>query len=156
MWVRGRLGPVHKIDAPHRSNGRRKRHLYDVTIRAQYMIGQQQLSQTKGCAVLPRNAILVVAKTAATRQRQVRHMMQLVDDLLDISRVTRGSLTLRRQRVDLLDALARAIEIASPLLEQRRHHFEIDAPEHPVSVDGDDARLTQVFTNLLVNSLLNR
>jgi len=85
-------------------------------------------------------------------ERQVTHMMHLVDDLLDISRVARGKIELRRKRHDVRDAIAKAIEIASPLFEQRRHHFEINVPPHAIIVDGDEPRLTQVFANLLTNA----
>jgi CheY-like chemotaxis protein/two-component sensor histidine kinase len=85
-------------------------------------------------------------------ERQVRHLMRLVDDLLDVSRVTRGGLPLKRDRHDLRDIVARAIEVASPLLEQRRHRFTIETPPHPLVVDGDDGRLVQVFANLLTNA----
>jgi PAS domain S-box-containing protein len=85
-------------------------------------------------------------------ERQVQHMMRLVDDLLDVARITRGTLVLRQQRHDLRGVIAKAIELASPLLEQRKHHLEIDLPEQSIPVEGDDARLTQVFANVLVNA----
>jgi two-component sensor histidine kinase len=79
-------------------------------------------------------------------------MMYLVDDLLDVSRITQGKIALRRKSIDLRDAIAKAIEIATPILEQRQHHFDVDVPPHPIVVDGDEARLTQVFGNLLTNA----
>jgi hypothetical protein len=85
-------------------------------------------------------------------ERQVKHMVHLVDDLLDISRITRGKLELKKQRIDIRDVVAKAVEVASPLLEQRSHHFEVDVPPHEIVLDADDARLTQVFANLLVNA----
>lgn len=85
-------------------------------------------------------------------ERQVRHMVHLVDDLLDVSRITRGKLELRRKHIDLRSALGKSIEIAGPLLEQRGHHFHLDVPSHALIVDGDEARLTQVFVNLLTNA----
>ncbi|HEX5061793.1 MAG TPA: ATP-binding protein [Kofleriaceae bacterium] len=85
-------------------------------------------------------------------ERQVKHMMHLVDDLLDVSRITKGKLELRKKPIDMRSVLAKAIEIASPLLEQRGHHFGLDAPNWPVGVDGDEARLTQVVANLLTNA----
>src|SRR6266446_5148490 len=78
---------------------------------------------------------------------------RLVDDLLDVSRVARGLLELRRQRVDLRDVLAKAIDMASPLLEARRHHFEVHAPARGLVVlEADEARLAQVVANLLTNA----
>jgi PAS domain S-box-containing protein len=86
--------------------------------------------------------------------RQVRHMMRLVDDLLDVSRIVQGKITLKRHRLDLREALAKAVEQASPLIEQREHQFEVDvAPEDDgLWVDGDEARLVQIVSNLLVNA----
>ena len=85
-------------------------------------------------------------------ERQVAHMMHLIDDLLDVSRITRGKIELKRRRFDVRDSLAKAIEIASPLFEQRRHHFDLNVPSRAMFVDGDEARLTQVFANLLTNA----
>jgi PAS domain S-box-containing protein len=85
-------------------------------------------------------------------ERQTRHLVRLVDDLLDISRITRGKIELRRTRADLAAILARAVEMASPLLEQRKHHLQIAAPRGIYHVDGDEARLAQVFQNLLTNA----
>ncbi|MBX3469014.1 MAG: PAS domain-containing protein [Planctomycetes bacterium] len=85
-------------------------------------------------------------------ERQARHLAQLVDDLLDVARVARGKLELRRGDVDALSALARALEIAGPLLEQRRHTVQVDLPAPPLRVTGDETRLAQVFANLLTNA----
>jgi PAS domain S-box-containing protein len=85
-------------------------------------------------------------------ERQAKHMITLVDDLLDVSRITRGKLELKRRRIDMRSVLAKAIEIASPLLEQRLHHLELDAPARPITVDGDEARLTQAVANVVVNA----
>jgi|1185.fasta_scaffold00873_5 signal transduction histidine kinase len=85
--------------------------------------------------------------------RQARHLVRLVDDLLDISRITRGVLELRRQRVDVRDVLAKATEMAGPLLEARRHRFEVEAPPRgTLIVHGDEVRLSQVIANLLTNA----
>ncbi len=92
------------------------------------------------------------AKELQVIERQVTHMVRLVDDLLDVSRIARDKIELKRKHIDLRDAVASAIEIVSPLVEARRHHFEVSAPQRPVVVDADEARLTQVFTNLLTNA----
>lgn len=92
------------------------------------------------------------AKEYQVIERQVTHMIRLVDDLLDVSRIARGKIELKRKHLDVRDAVAKAIEIAGPLLEQRGHHFVVKAPQRPLIVDGDEARLTQVFTNLLTNA----
>ena len=85
-------------------------------------------------------------------ERQVDHMMRLVDDLLDVSRITRGEIQLEHQSVDVRDVVARALEIARPLVQQRRHHVEVVVPDHPILVYGDATRLTQVITNLARNA----
>jgi PAS domain S-box-containing protein len=87
-----------------------------------------------------------------TIERQTHHLVRLVDDLLDISRITRGKIELRKTRIDLGAAIAHAVEMASPLLEQRNHHVSIAAPRGLVFVDGDEFRLAQVFQNLLTNA----
>ncbi len=87
-----------------------------------------------------------------TIERQTRHLVRLVDDLLDISRITRGKIELRKDRVDLGIAIAQGVEMASPLLEQRSHQVSIAAPRGLVFVDGDEFRLAQVFQNLLTNA----
>jgi signal transduction histidine kinase/CheY-like chemotaxis protein len=84
--------------------------------------------------------------------RQTRHLMRLVDDLLDISSVTRGTVELRRGIVDLRDVLDKAIEITRPLLGQPPHRFVVDAPGRGVLVMADEARLAQAIANLLTNS----
>jgi PAS domain S-box-containing protein len=85
-------------------------------------------------------------------ERQVRQMVHLVDDLLDVSRISRGKIELKKAPMDLRDALAKASEIAIPLFERKRQDFEVRVPPFPLVVDGDDARLTQVFANLLNNA----
>ncbi len=85
-------------------------------------------------------------------ERQVEHMTRLVDDLLDVARITRGQVELSRRPLDLRDPIARAVEIASPLLEAREHRFDIEAPASALCVEGDEARLVQIFSNLLTNA----
>jgi PAS domain S-box-containing protein len=84
-------------------------------------------------------------------ERQVRHLVGLVDDLLDVSRITRGRVELRCDPVELADVVARAVEIASPLLEQQRHELTVEVPRGLV-VSGDSGRLAQVVANLLTNA----
>jgi signal transduction histidine kinase/CheY-like chemotaxis protein len=84
-------------------------------------------------------------------ERHVRHLARLVDDLLDISRVTRGHVELRSEYVSLASVLERASEIATPLVSQHRHSLDI-ASADGIVVQGDPVRLAQVFSNLLVNA----
>ena len=83
--------------------------------------------------------------------RQVRHLTRLVDDLLEVSRIARGKITLDRVRIELGDVLARALETTSPLIEQREHHLSVNVAPG-LAVDADPARLAQVFANLLTNA----
>jgi PAS domain S-box-containing protein len=84
--------------------------------------------------------------------RQVRHMVSLVDDLLDVSRVTRGLVELQRERVALDSIVAHALEQARPLLDGRGHVLSVEMPQHPPCVMGDRTRLAQIVANLLNNS----
>jgi CheY-like chemotaxis protein/nitrogen-specific signal transduction histidine kinase len=85
-------------------------------------------------------------------ERHVSHLVRLVDDLLDISRFRRGQVELKLQHLELADVVARAIELARPLLEQRCHHLEVSVVADGLSVNADPQRLTQVVANLLMNA----
>jgi signal transduction histidine kinase len=85
-------------------------------------------------------------------ERQVRHLVGLVDDLLDISRVTRGKIRLSPVPTELGEAVAKGIELASPLLEQHQHDLAVDVPARGLGVSADPARLAQVISNLLTNA----
>ncbi|WP_158307825.1 hybrid sensor histidine kinase/response regulator [Ramlibacter tataouinensis] len=93
-----------------------------------------------------------VRKAAEVISRQVRHMTGIVNDLLDVSRVTRGKVALEKAPLDLKNVVASAIEQARPLIEARHHHLEVHLPPEPASVHGDFKRLVQVFANLLTNA----
>ncbi len=84
--------------------------------------------------------------------RQLTHMIRLVDDLLDVSRITLGKIRLEIEPVDIEAVVALAVEAARPLLDQLHHQLEVTFPDKLVRVSGDKARLTQVFTNLLNNA----
>jgi PAS domain S-box-containing protein len=84
--------------------------------------------------------------------RQVGHLVHLVDDLLDVSRVAQGRVTLHRRRVDIATVLANAVESSMPAIEAAQHHLEIIAAPTPLYVDADLTRLAQVFLNLLNNA----
>jgi PAS domain S-box-containing protein len=85
-------------------------------------------------------------------ERQVQHMTRLVDDLLDVSRITRGKITLQKEPVELAALVTRAVETARPLIEARRHELTVALPAEPVSLDADPTRLAQVIANLLTNA----
>jgi PAS domain S-box-containing protein len=84
--------------------------------------------------------------------RQTEHMTRLVDDLLDVSRITRGTIELRRDRVDIAAVLRAAVEASSTLVEKSRHQLRVTPPTEPLYVEGDVTRLTQVVANLLDNA----
>jgi signal transduction histidine kinase len=84
--------------------------------------------------------------------RQVNHLSRLVDDLLDISRITRGKIELNRRPVELSEVVLRAMEIASPVLEHAHHDVGIDVPRTGLGVDVDIERMAQVVSNLLTNA----
>jgi signal transduction histidine kinase/ActR/RegA family two-component response regulator len=84
--------------------------------------------------------------------RQVHQMGRLLDDLLDISRITRGTIELRRRPVELRDVVNAALEAARPLIEEHRHTLALDLPEEPILLDADATRLGQVVLNLINNA----
>jgi PAS domain S-box-containing protein len=85
--------------------------------------------------------------------RQVEHMCRLVDDLLEVSRITRGKIELRRERVDLGRVIRGALETSASLIERAEHELTVSLPGEPLIVDGDAVRLAQVFANLLNNAV---
>ncbi|HVY47435.1 MAG TPA: ATP-binding protein, partial [Minicystis sp.] len=88
----------------------------------------------------------------AVIERQVSHLVRLVDDLLDVSRITRGKVDLKKERIELAEVVARAIEMTSPLLEQRKHKLTVEVPRTGLAVEVDPARMAQVVSNLLTNA----
>jgi PAS domain S-box-containing protein len=85
-------------------------------------------------------------------ERQVNHLIHIVDDLLDISRVARGKIQLDKRAIELRGLLTKAMEITSPLFEERRHRLDLDAPSEDIWLEADETRLCQVLTNLLSNA----
>jgi PAS domain S-box-containing protein len=85
-------------------------------------------------------------------ERQVEHLTRLIDDLMDISRITRNKLELRKERVDLTQAIKGAIESSRFVIEQCGHELIVDLPSEPIYLQGDLVRLAQVFLNLLNNA----
>ena len=88
----------------------------------------------------------------AVIDRQVRHLVRMVDDLLDVSRVMRGKVELRREPIEIADAIAIAVETSRPLIDAQRQTLKLDLPSRPVTVHGDPVRLSQVIANLLNNA----
>jgi PAS domain S-box-containing protein len=84
--------------------------------------------------------------------RQLSHMIRLIDDLLDVSRITRDKLQLRKTRVELASVITHALEASRPLAERDQQTIEVSLPNHPIYLDADPVRLTQVFSNLFNNA----
>ncbi|TMA72204.1 MAG: response regulator [Deltaproteobacteria bacterium] len=105
------------------------------------------------------NALHLLAQDAGDRaritemaDRQVRHLVRLVDDLLDVSRITQGKISLRKERVILADVVTRAMEMMREELEARGHQVTVSLPPRPVYLEADGARLAQIAGNLLSNA----
>jgi signal transduction histidine kinase len=98
--------------------------------------------------------LTVLDRVQPAMRRQVDHLVRLVDDLLDVSRITSGKIELRRQAVKTADFLSRAVEMSRPVVDDRRHELvlDIDTGVEAVHVDGDPVRLAQVISNLLNNA----
>ncbi len=94
----------------------------------------------------------VVAQASDIMERQLRQMVRLVDDLLDVSRITTGKLVLKRTRISLHDVARNALETVRPFIESRGHPIEMSLPPADVALYADGARLAQVFANLLHNA----
>ncbi|MGH8585242.1 MAG: ATP-binding response regulator, partial [Gammaproteobacteria bacterium] len=109
-----------------------------------------------------RNALEIVRLTEGNRdagqsaaemmKRQIGQMVRLVDDLLDVSRISRGKIELRKGRVELASAVNHAVEAAQPLCERMNHELTVTLPPQPMYLNGDPTRLAQVVGNLLTNA----
>jgi PAS domain S-box-containing protein len=88
----------------------------------------------------------------AVIERQTSHLVRLVDDLLDVSRMVRGQITLQKQPVELTEIVQHAVETSRPLIRLRRHHLTVQLPEQPVRLEADLTRISQVISNLLNNA----
>jgi signal transduction histidine kinase len=91
-------------------------------------------------------------RVLAMMERSVTHLVRLVDDLLEVSRITRGLVTVQREALDLAALLRAAVDTTRPMFEAARHKLSMDLPATPIVVSGDAVRLTQVFANLLGNA----
>ena len=100
----------------------------------------------------PRLDAATALQTRDLMERQIHHLVRLVDDLLDVSRVMRGKIELRKEPLELATVVARAVETAQPLIELKGHQLEIAVPDESLLVDADPVRLAQVVGNLLTNA----
>ncbi len=93
-----------------------------------------------------------LAKERQIIERQVQHMVRLVDDLLDVSRISQGKIELAMHPLQLADVVSSAVDLARPLIELRRHQLEVDVPRSGLCFSGDAVRMAQVVANLLTNA----
>ncbi len=94
----------------------------------------------------------LLGRARAIIDRQLLHLSRLVDDLLDLSRVTQGRIQLQRTRVAVSVVVAHAVEVSTPIIEESGHHLEVSVPREPILVEGDVTRLAQIVGNLLNNA----
>jgi PAS domain S-box-containing protein len=94
----------------------------------------------------------VVRQSREMMERQIVHLVRLVDDLLDVSRIMRNRIELRKERLDLTTVFARGIETAQPAIDSQGHELSVSLPAQPIQLEGDLVRLAQVVSNLLVNA----
>ncbi|HEU4580044.1 MAG TPA: ATP-binding protein [Polyangiaceae bacterium] len=92
------------------------------------------------------------AQTLGVMRRQISHMVRLIDDLLDVSRITRGKLELKRERVSLASVISSAIEASRPLIERKQHTLQVAVSDSSLVFDADHTRIAQVIGNLLNNA----
>ena len=93
-----------------------------------------------------------LARAREVMDRQVTHMVRIIDDLMDVTRISQGKLLVRKTPIALADVLSIAVETSRPLVEQAAHTLTVEVPEIPLVVDADETRLAQVFANLLNNA----
>src|SRR5262245_3016350 len=94
----------------------------------------------------------IVAEVGPIMERQLRNLVRLVDDLMDVSRITQGKIELRKELVELSTAVRRTVEAVRPQIEEKQHRLDVDLPSDPLWLEADPARLDQVLSNLLNNA----
>ena len=102
-----------------------------------------EIARLRGQARVPEHDVI---------QRQLDHLIRLVDDLLDVSKVSRGKIELRREEVDLADVIGKAVEMSAHLFEQRMHKLAVEVTPRSIRTWGDPVRLAQIVANLLTNA----
>jgi PAS domain S-box-containing protein len=139
------------LDATERKNAERRKDEFLATLAhelrnplAPLRTGLQALGRPRGEGT--------TASIRAIMERQLAQMVRLIDDLLDVSRISSGKVVLQRSRVDLRAIAELAIEASQPFIAAGRHEFKAVLPARPIWVDGDSSRLSQVMSNLLNNA----
>ncbi len=98
------------------------------------------------------NKTVLFDEVYGTLERQTQHLVRLIDDLLDVSRITRGKLELRKSPIPLSEVVKAAVEESKPLIDEAGHEFKVAVPKEPIFLDADPHRLAQVLSNLLNNA----
>lgn len=101
---------------------------------------------------MPRVDAETIERSRDMMERQLHHLVRLVDDLLDVSRVMRGKIELRKERVELASVVVRAVETVQPLIDAQGHQLSVHLPPESLPIDADPVRLSQVVGNLLTNA----
>jgi signal transduction histidine kinase len=101
------------------------------------------------------NKPAVVESGRTMIERQIKQMVRLIDDLLDVARISRGTIQLKRERVEVSRVVASAVESCRPLIESAGHRLTVSIPTEPIVLDADPTRLAQVLLNLLENAAKN-
>jgi signal transduction histidine kinase/CheY-like chemotaxis protein len=113
------------------------------------------LAPIRSAVEIMRNQRAAPSQLAASRDmidRQVSHMARLIDDLLDVGRIARNKVKLRKEAVEMREAIRQTIESCEPQLKEKRHSLSVDLPGSPVYIDGDPVRISQILGNLLNNA----
>jgi signal transduction histidine kinase/CheY-like chemotaxis protein len=145
------LGNRERAEAALRENDRRK----DEFLATLAHELRNPLAPIRQAAMISRSELATDEQKAWAHEvisRQVGNMALLLEDLLDVSRITRGSLELRRDHTTLRHVVESAVETARPALDAKRHHLEVTLPEQNIELDADALRLSQVLSNLLTNA----
>ena len=151
MALRAEVGIRQKAEAALRETDRRK----DEFLATLAHELRNPLAPIRQAALISKTADATEAQKRWSHDvisRQVHHMSLLLDDLLDVSRVTRGMLELRTEMTDLAAIVDAAVETARPVIDAKRHRFAIEMPSEPVVFAADPLRLAQVLSNLLTNA----
>jgi len=170
FWARTVLTALHDSDGRMRGFAKvtqdlsNRRHIQDLEKAAQNVneFIAMLAHELRNPLAPIRNAVHIMAQIPAgdpaqqtmraTIDRQSAHLTRIVDDMLDIARITRGSLSIDHEQIDLADVVRHAVETTAPAIEAARHVLELDLPSEPIPVWGDAQRLAQVLANLLSNS----